>query len=146
MRRLAFALTAAVLILASVAYALWRREREPGCAPLLHNIELVAANGVRRESDLYDVELADTHGGALSDVTPGDFAGAWTAEEVRNCLGEGWSESHHTARAGALGQAWVFFRRGFPTVTYVQSYRNTAGEGREVRARVVIDPSTEPSN
>jgi hypothetical protein len=114
------------------------------CRPLRDNIDAVAANGVRRVSDTFHVEVGVTRGPEVR-VDRGDFAGSWTIEQIRACLGPEWVETHDIASGAGRGEAWVFVRAGGPMLIYMQEHRQSDGTSqRELDVRVMIEPASVP--
>jgi hypothetical protein len=132
-----FAISAAVVaIIAVLIAAPWRSTLGRPCAVLHENIELVqSGQNQRRVSDAFTFEQNNL-GRIKVTAGEGDFDGVLTLDSLRDCLGEGWSETHATAQAEGHGDAWVFSRSGEPLVMYVQG-RNDGY--RHVELKIFIE-------
>jgi hypothetical protein len=135
--RLAVAAIVAIGVAALMVAAPWSSDRVMLCETIQRNVALVANGEVaRRASDAYLVRLSRDVRAANVAVEAGDFSGAWTPEQLRECLGAGWTPVFSTASDSARAESWAFVRHGGPTVTYTESFDAAQGE---VRARVVIE-------
>jgi hypothetical protein len=143
-RALAETTAIAVLTVALSACSPGQASDETLCRPLRDNIDAVAASGVGRVSDTFHMDVGVTRGSEVR-VVRGDFAGSWTIEQIRGCLGPEWVETHDIARGAGRGEAWVFVRNGGPMLIYTQEHRQSDGSSqRELDARVMIDPASAP--
>lgn len=133
------AISAGVLALIALFIAApWRPSQRELCAPLLENIEIVRGGFVaRRVSDTYHYGTRGRR--PRMNVSEGDFRGGLTLDELRSCLGEGWTELHVAAEAERLGDAWVFTKSGQPVVMYVQSRNESYSR---VEMRIIIEPAS----
>jgi hypothetical protein len=132
-----FAISAAVVaIIAVLVAAPWREALGRPCAVLHENIELVqSGQAQRRVSDAFTFNQ-NNRGRIKVSTGEGDFDGVLTLDSLRDCLGEGWSETHATVQAEGYGDAWVFSRSGEPLVMYVQG-RNDGY--RRVEMKIIVE-------
>lgn len=128
------ALVASATVAATLALSACS-SRQALCAPLHENITLVANGEQARSSDSYSMHVGRRR--AHAEITRGDFRGSWSVEQIRDCLGPEWTETHSVVDGAARGESWVFARSGFPMVMYVQTHNARA---RDLEARVVIEP------